>query len=60
MVVLTGLSHTKGRKQRCRESEKRVLRRTFEPKREGMAVGCRRPHNEELHEIVLGRSNQRG
>jgi hypothetical protein len=31
--------------------EKRVLRRTFRPKREKVAGGCRRLHNEELHKL---------
>jgi hypothetical protein len=32
-------------------SENRVLRRVFEPKREEMAGGWRRLHNEELHKL---------
>jgi hypothetical protein len=32
-------------------TENRVLRRIFVPKREKMAVGFRRLHNEELHNL---------
>jgi hypothetical protein len=32
-------------------SENRVLRRIFEPKREEVAGGWRRLHNEELHKL---------
>jgi hypothetical protein len=31
--------------------ENRVLRRIFGPKREEVAVSCRRLHNEELHNL---------
>jgi hypothetical protein len=31
--------------------ENRLLKRIFEPKREEMAEGWRRPHNEELHNL---------
>jgi hypothetical protein len=31
--------------------ENRVLRRIFGPKREEVAGGCRRLHNEELHDL---------
>jgi hypothetical protein len=41
-------------------SENRVLRRIFGPKREEVAGGWRRLHNEELHQILLGGSNQGG
>jgi hypothetical protein len=34
-----------------RVSEKRILRRIFGPKREEVAGGCRRLHNEELHNL---------
>jgi hypothetical protein len=36
---------------RLRVFGKRVLRRIFGPKREGGAGGCRRLHNEELHNL---------
>jgi hypothetical protein len=36
---------------RLRVSENRVLRRTFGPKREVVAGGWRRLHNEELHNL---------
>jgi hypothetical protein len=40
------------RKQhRLRVSENRVLRRIFGPKREEVAGGWRRLHNEELHKL---------
>jgi len=44
--------------RRLRVSENRQLSRIFGPKRENVAGGWRRPHNEALHEILLGRSNQ--
>ena len=34
---------------RLRVLGNRVLRRVFEPKREEVAVGCRKLYNEELH-----------
>jgi hypothetical protein len=37
------------RENRLREFENRVLRRIFGPKREEVAGGWRRLHNEELH-----------
>jgi hypothetical protein len=43
------VSHTKGRTWRV--FEKRVLRRMFIPKREEVAGGWRRLHNEELHNL---------
>jgi hypothetical protein len=36
------------------------LRRIFGPKREEVAGGWRRLHNEDLHKIILGWSNQGG
>jgi hypothetical protein len=36
---------------RLRVSQNRVLRRIFEPKREEVAGGWRRLHNEELHKL---------
>jgi hypothetical protein len=33
--------------------KKRVLRRVFDPKREGVAGGWRRLHNEGLHSCML-------
>jgi hypothetical protein len=36
---------------RLRVFENRVLRRIFEPKREEVAEGWRRLHNEELHNL---------
>jgi hypothetical protein len=36
---------------RLRVSENRVLRKIFGSKREEMAGGWRRPHNEELHNL---------
>jgi hypothetical protein len=45
MGIKLGLSHTKGRTQN------RLLRRISGPKREEMAGGWRRLHNEELHNL---------
>jgi hypothetical protein len=39
---------------RLRVYENRILRRIFEPKREEVAGGSIRLHNEELHQIILG------
>jgi hypothetical protein len=36
---------------RLRLCENRVLREIFEPKREEVVGGCRRLHNEELHNL---------
>jgi hypothetical protein len=36
---------------RLRVFENRVLRRIFEPKRDGVTRGCRKLHNEELHDL---------
>jgi hypothetical protein len=47
--VKLGRSH-EGRKYRLRVSKIRVLRRIFGPKREEVAGGWRRLHNEELHD----------
>jgi hypothetical protein len=38
---------------RLRVFEKRVLRRIFGPKREEVAGGLRRLHNEELHSLYI-------
>jgi hypothetical protein len=40
-------------KYKLRMSENKVLRRIFGPKREEMTGGCRRLHNEELHNYTL-------
>jgi hypothetical protein len=45
------LSLTKGREHRLRVLENRVLRRIFGLKREEVAEGWRRLHNEELHNL---------
>jgi hypothetical protein len=42
------LSRIKGKIERLRVFEKRVLRKTLEPKREEIMGGWRGPHNEEL------------
>jgi hypothetical protein len=42
-------SLTLGREHRPRVFENRMLRKIFEPKRDDIAVGWRRLHNEELH-----------
>jgi hypothetical protein len=44
------VSHTKG-KHRLKVFEKRMLRRIFGPRREKVAGGWRRLHNEELHNL---------
>jgi hypothetical protein len=49
MGVKLVLSHSKGKTQIVREN--RVLRRIFRPKREEVAGGWRRLHNEELHNL---------
>jgi hypothetical protein len=36
--------------------ENRVLRRIFRPKRDGMLVGWRKLHNEELHDLYCSPS----
>jgi hypothetical protein len=41
---------------RLRVSERRVLRRIFGPKREEVAGGWRRLHNEELHNLHASRN----
>jgi hypothetical protein len=43
--------HTLREEHRLRVFENRVLRRIFGPKREEMAEGWRRLHNEELHNL---------
>jgi hypothetical protein len=53
-VVLNGCeswSITLREENRLRTLENRVLRRIFEPKREEVAGGWRRLHNEELHNM---------
>jgi hypothetical protein len=44
------VSHTK-EEHRLRVFNKRVLRRIFGTKREELVRGCRRLHNEELHNM---------
>jgi hypothetical protein len=44
-------SLTLGEEHRLRESEKRMLRRIFGPKRDDMIEGWRELHNEELHNL---------
>jgi hypothetical protein len=39
---------------RLRVLENGVLRTIFGPKMEELAAGCRRLHDEELHQILLG------
>jgi hypothetical protein len=36
--------------------ENRVLRRIFEPKRKEVAGGCRRLHNEDLHDLYASQN----
>jgi hypothetical protein len=45
------LSLTVREENRLRVFESRVLRRIFGPKMEEVAGGCRRLHNEELHDL---------
>jgi hypothetical protein len=45
------VTHTLGEEYRFRVFENRVLRRIFGPKREEVAGGWRRLHNEELHNL---------
>jgi len=45
------LSVTLRKKHRLRVFENRVVRRMFGPKREEVAGGWRRLHNEELHNL---------
>jgi hypothetical protein len=40
--------------------ENRVLKKIFGPKTEAVTGGCRKLHNEELYEILLGLPNQAG
>jgi len=49
------VSYTKG-KQRLRVSETRVLRSIFGPKREEVAGGWRRLHNEGLHNVYTSQN----
>jgi hypothetical protein len=54
-VVLYGCetwSLTVREKYKLRVFENRVLRRIFEPKRDGVTGGWRKLHNEELHNFV--------
>jgi hypothetical protein len=44
------ISHVKRRK-RLRMFQNTMLRRIFGPKRDEMARGCRKLHNEELHNL---------
>jgi hypothetical protein len=58
-VVLYGhgtWSLTLREEHRLRVSENRVLRGVFRPKREEMAAGWRRLHNEELHNLYASRN----
>jgi hypothetical protein len=48
------VSHTE--EHALRVSEIRVLRRIFGPKREEVAGGWRRLHNEELHNLYVARN----
>jgi hypothetical protein len=50
MVVKLGL--TLREEHRLKESEKRMLRRTFGPKREEVMGGWKRLHNKELHNLT--------
>jgi hypothetical protein len=50
-LVDTLVSHTKGGKLNVFEN--RVLRRIFGPKREEVAVGWRRLHNEEIYSMYV-------
>jgi hypothetical protein len=53
-VVLSGCetwSLILGEKHRVRVSDNRVLRRIFGPKRDEVTGGCRKLHNEELHNL---------
>jgi hypothetical protein len=45
------LSHTLREEHTLRVSENRVMRRILGPKREEVAGGWRRLHNEELHNL---------
>jgi hypothetical protein len=51
MGVKLGFSHQG--KNRLEVSENRILRRIFGPKREEVARGWRRLHNEELHSLYI-------
>jgi hypothetical protein len=46
------LSPALNEEKRLRVFENRVLRRIYGPKREEVAGGCRRLHNEELHNLL--------
>jgi hypothetical protein len=53
-VVLYGCetwSLTLKKEHRLRVFDNRVLRRIFRPKRDEVAGGCRKPQNEELHNL---------
>jgi hypothetical protein len=41
---------------KLRVFENRMLRRIFEPKRDGVTGGCRRLHNKELHNLYSSTS----
>jgi hypothetical protein len=62
-AVLCGyeiLSLTQREEHRLSVSENRVLRRTFRPKREKVARGWGRLHNEELHNLYTSTDIIRG
>jgi hypothetical protein len=50
------MSLTLREEHRLKMSENRVLRRIFRPKREKVAGGWRRLHNEELHDLYVSRN----
>jgi hypothetical protein len=51
MTTYVGWSLTLSEERRLRMSENRMLRRIFGPKKEEVAGGWRRLHNEELHNL---------
>jgi hypothetical protein len=53
-------SLTLSEEHRLRVSKNRVLRRIFGPKREEVAGGWRRLHNEELHNLYVSPNIIRG
>jgi hypothetical protein len=58
--VLNSVSLTLREEHRLKVSENRMLRRVFGPKREEVTRDWRKPHNEELHQILLRRTNHGG
>jgi hypothetical protein len=61
-VVLYGCetwSLTLREKHRLKVFENKVLRRTFGPKRDEVIGGCRKLHNEELHDLYSSPSINR-